>query len=175
MANRDFADFVSEKNQEAKEPKFDRQERLRSWLDQIKILYDQVKDFLSPFIEKGDVRLEERTLSMNEELLGQYDAPRLLITIGAVTVELCPVGALIFGAHGRVDLRGPRDNRKIVLVPKNSQRVAIRIFSEEEARREDENQRTAPELTWKFSLGPRQDYIELNRDSFTSAIMDVSR
>lgn len=175
MASRDFAKFVSEQNRVAKEPVVDRTQRLATWLEQLDALYGQVEDYLRPFIDKGDVQLERSAIAMNEEWLGAYDAPRLLIRIGAAVAELRPVGAIIFGADGRVDLRGPRDQLKLVLVPKDSRRAVIRILSEEEMAQDKERGAVAAELAWKIFQGPREDYIELSPQSFTQAIMDVAR
>jgi len=169
-----FSAFVAAELESARNDPFDADARIREWLDEVEALYRQVESFLAAFTASGAIRLERRPTTLNEEFLGTYEISRLVIEIGPKQVELRPIGALIFGAHGRVDLIGPRDSRKLVLVDKAASRARIRVLGEEDVEREKRNPPPPPTWAWKFSEGPRRDYVELDERAFKEAVLAVA-
>ncbi|OGN42855.1 MAG: hypothetical protein A2623_08745 [Caulobacterales bacterium RIFCSPHIGHO2_01_FULL_70_19] len=169
-----FSAFVAAELESARNDPFDADARIREWLDDVEALYRQVESFLAAFTASGAIRLERRPTTLNEEFLGTYEISRLVIEIGPKQVELRPIGALIFGAHGRVDLIGPRDSRKLVLVDKAASRARIRVLGEEDVEREKRNPPPPPTWAWKFSEGPRRDYVELDERAFKEAVLAVA-
>lgn len=172
MVDRDFASFVEAQNAAGKE--VDHAARVAAWLQRIEDLYDQAEKYLARFTAQGQIRLERRKVLLNEEFLGAYEAPTLLIHIGAKDVLLEPVGCYVVGAQGRVDLKGDRDVRKLVLLPQDVKRFSVRIMSEEEARAEEAPAKEEGQLVWKIVPGLRQDYLDLSEKTFTDAILAVS-
>lgn len=172
MASRDFTAFVEAQNAAGRG--MEREERVKSWLEKIGQLYRQVEGYLAPFTAQGQIRFERRGRQLNEEFLGNYEAPALLIRIGAKEVALEPVGSVVIGAQGRVDLRGMRDERKLVLLPKHVRRSRVRVLTQEEAQADKARTPATGELVWKIVPGPRQDYIDLDEQSLTEAILAVS-
>jgi hypothetical protein len=175
MTSTDFSTFVTAENTAAKDASDSRARRIDEWRRNVDDLYSQVQDFLEDFVKDGSIIMERQDRSMSEELLGNYKIDQLLIRIGATRVALEPVGAMIFGAFGRVDLIGPRDAKKFVLVPEASERARIRVLSAEEAEQEAKTPDQQPELAWKISEGPRKDYIRLERATLMDAIMAVAQ
>jgi hypothetical protein len=92
------------------EPQVDlkKQQYIR-WINE---LYGQVKKW----VETKNLVTKEKEVELNEELLGQYKAPGLLIEEkkGKKIAELKPVGAQIIGAEGRVDVVGKVDKMHLI-------------------------------------------------------------
>lgn len=70
-------------------------------------LYAQVQLWLKELIDDGTVRVSEIRQPVYEELLGSYEVPALLITIGRDTVKFKPSGTMYFGCKGSVTVEGP--------------------------------------------------------------------
>jgi hypothetical protein len=175
MSAKEFLSFVSNQNQIADKDPLDRAATMKSWFENIDDLFNKVSSFLKPFLDDGTISIRYQTISMNEEWLGIYETRKLIIKIGANEVELVPVGRMIFGAQGRVDIKGPIDFKKLLLVPADLQRFTVKVSSQHEAEKEPVEEREITKLAWKFSVGPRHDYTELTEDTFTSALMAVIR
>ncbi|WPL15267.1 hypothetical protein Thiowin_00152 [Thiorhodovibrio winogradskyi] len=94
-------------------PPLDWNARKTKWLDELNQLLSQIRDQL---MAAGVARenLQEIGFPLNEEYLGQYQAPGLLIRIGASELVLQPKGTRIIGALGRVDVTGPRGRAKLI-------------------------------------------------------------
>ena len=71
---------------------------------------ERVTSFLgavSGWCREHGLTVERDTVTLNEELMAQYDAPSLHISKDGVSVaKILPVGSKIIGAQGRVDLIG---------------------------------------------------------------------
>ena len=62
---------------------------------------------VSAWCREHGLTVERDAVTLNEELMAQYDAPSLYIANDGVPVaKILPVGSKIIGAHGRVDLIG---------------------------------------------------------------------
>lgn len=93
--------------------------RREEWVSEVKSLMDQLAAWLEPAEEEGLLRVERRTVELNEEHLGRYDAAALdVVTLvpGSRSVQIRPVAALIVGGRGRVDLSCAAKRYKLVLV-----------------------------------------------------------
>jgi len=85
------------------------------WLVNIKRLYAQVRKWLSPLEADGVVQYSLRPKTLCEDYIGSYDVDVLLILVGKQRIEFRPRATLVVGADGRVDVRGQRAERTIVL------------------------------------------------------------
>lgn len=76
----------------------------KEWLSAIDDLFGQIKRWVSEAQNEGLLEVTAKKISISEEKLGTYSAPMLVLRTERNTVELKPVGALILGAQGRVDM-----------------------------------------------------------------------
>jgi hypothetical protein len=91
-------------------------ERRRNWwIKEVTDLFDKVKSWLNPLIEDGALEFETSDLQINEEWLGLYTVKRAVIRLGVDKLEMTPVGTIILGSFGRIDLKGPNDERMLIL------------------------------------------------------------
>lgn len=147
-----FADLRARKEKE-RENAVD-WEKLRSeWIVDVSDLISKVQQWLAPGVVDELVNIEQVPARISEEHLGTYAAPALRIEMAGGDVVLFePVGALIIGAMGRIDLScGPK--RATIL-------------------------RTKPgEWKFKASLVPTgrsgPGYIDVTEETFTEALREL--
>jgi hypothetical protein len=128
----------------ARTPQPDLKQRAE-WLDAIRKLYVQIKDWLSEAKAEGLVDYGDADVAITESTLGTYDAPVLQLRFGERMMHVRPVGRFVIGAKGRIDmLLGP------------NQAMMIRAADE----------------TWKIvPVGSTRDQlVSLTKDTFTEAI-----
>ena len=82
---------------------------------------------LTPFTQAGEIEIERTPLTLREDHLGSYDADKLTFKIGRDKIVAKPIGTLLVGARGRVDLSGPRKTLKIVLLDKGGPGLTAKI------------------------------------------------
>jgi hypothetical protein len=111
MSN-DFQEFLVEKQKQASTERAD--ERKEKWLESLNRLYSRLEGYLEPIIQSGAIRIEREKMTIREEFIGPYRAPKLRIWVVNSWVDLIPGGTYVGGAVGRVDLRGIRGSRAMV-------------------------------------------------------------
>jgi len=175
MSSSDFADFVKRQSERSNEPEIDWEKTKDEWLQRLSELYKSVEGYLKDFTESGQIKIQSVPIYLSEEKLGTYSASKVTIDIGAQHVELVPVGTLLIGSAGRVDMKGPRRTVRIVLADRDSDapRVAFRVF-------DPSKPQTAPaerkvNWTWKLvSEQPQIRYLPLTEEGFKAALLDVA-
>ena len=89
------------------------------WLDALAKLYDRIQHELI-FAGVSPDHINDTHHTLNEENLGIYEAPGLKVQIGTGSVTFTPIGSVIIGGYGRVDVSGPRGEVKLVAVDVDS-------------------------------------------------------
>src|SRR4051794_15229101 len=116
MPNPEFELFLERKDREAKAvAEVDWESLKTQWLDALGTLYRDVETWLGAYVRAGKIKIEKSTCDLFEEEFGHYTVESRIITIGQNRVILKPVGALLLGARGRVDLEGPRETAMLLL------------------------------------------------------------
>lgn len=174
---KEFEDFVQAKNREATEkPRVDWEKRKAVWLEQVNNLYDRISTLLSGYIDNGAISLARIPVEVTEERLGTYLVDELRIGIGEKTLRLTPIGAVILGAYGRVDLIGSRGRIRMVLVDPGAgaPRVEIKVLKPGE-RLPEVKPVDLNALEWRLASDPPGVKIrDLTRESLFEAILDVA-
>ncbi|MBF0462743.1 MAG: hypothetical protein HQL87_15295 [Magnetococcales bacterium] len=119
MADTQFAEFLKRK-QSREEPgrHIDWEGRRTIWLDRVQSLVQQIGVWLQPYQAQGLLDAQNFRHSIYEEAMGEYgryEALGMTITMGLETVSLTPVGMVILGGLGRMDMDGPLGKIKMVL------------------------------------------------------------
>ncbi|MBN4082500.1 hypothetical protein JYT13_01690 [Mariprofundus ferrooxydans] len=136
----------------------------------------RLKFFLKSHIESGKLTLTTRSICLREEYIGSYDVDALDIILGDTKITLTPIGTNLIGAKGRVDMKGPRGTVKFVLVPKDSSSPSISIQVRIQGKDMPTKEETKPIADWGWKIStppPRISYIELEEESFQTALMEV--
>lgn len=90
--------------------------RLVWWRLKVEELLSHMKQWLSPLIADGTIRMHQDRIQISEEMLGSYELPHLIFTFGSVALRIKPVGSVIIGAFGRIDVEGPQGKAMLILV-----------------------------------------------------------
>lgn len=173
-----FEDFVNRQNQMANEPEraIDWERELEEWRVQLDQFNNKVLDFLKMYVDQKKVKVEFVRKRIHEQYVGRYEVEALEVTIGNVKVKLDPIGTNLFGAKGRVDMKGPSGVVRFVLVPESSSapNIRLRVRSGRDEPAHHEPAHTTTKWTWKISTPPPSiKYIEFQEETFQTAVMEV--
>lgn len=116
-------------------------------------------------------------VTLVEENIGNYQAPMTTITIGNILVKLEPIGTLLIGARGRVDMKGPKGIARLVIVPKESNGPSVRVEVILPGQTPSPRAELPPVSEWVWKLAsspPRITYTDLTKESFLDALMGVA-
>lgn len=178
MGKKDFDEFI--KNQRAKadeEFEINWGKKRDEWLVYLGQLYKKILNMLKNYTDSGDLLVEYREKTINEELIGEYKAKAMILKFKESEVTLEPIGTNLIGAKGRVDLKGSAGTVRFVLVNEQSVGVKeiIKIYRSGESRAKEKKQ-GAEKIEWDWKIAtppPRIEYIDLNEESFFDALMEV--
>ena len=180
MAEQDFSDFVRRKTareQSESGEDIDWAKRRADWLEELDELYGRMVDHLKPYTEGGEILIERKPIQLREDYLGTYAAEELTFRIGREKVVAKPMGTLIIGASGRVDLSGPRKTVRIVLLAKGGPAMITKIEHGGVVEKTSHPmvRGDVKEAGWYIETPPPESVVvAFGEDSFRDAIMEVA-
>ena len=178
MAEKEFSEFVRRKTERAKaEEAIDWGKRRAQWLRELEDLYARMEGHLKPYMQAGEIQIERTPIQLREDHLGTYDAEKLTFRIGREKIVAKPIGTLLIGASGRVDLSGSRRTLKIVLLAKGGPVLTTKVeaggVTEESSHSMVRGE--VAEAGWYIETSPPESVVvAFGQDSFRDAIMEVS-
>lgn len=170
MGKKDFDRMLDQKQK--KDQSIDWKRLKSDWIDYVSQLYNFVEKCLESYIQTGKVQVRREHKSITEESIGTYRIEKAAIEIGNDTIVLEPIGILIIGAFGRVDIKSLLGTATLVLVPDVSTkpRIGVSVYGLEEERERTE----AEQKVWKISTEPPNiSYLELTEDRFFDIIVEL--
>jgi len=129
MSKKEFAEFISRQRPPvAKDEKpIDWATEKEDWLKYLSDLYRMVESFLKEFIDSGQIALEYKNIELSEENIGRYTARAMTLAFGTNRITLAPIGTLLIGTRGRVDMTGPKGTVRLMLADKDSAGLKITV------------------------------------------------
>jgi hypothetical protein len=120
MSKSDFDDFVKRQQAQKQDEAaaFDSKQQLDEWLSYLDALYKQITAYLQDYAKSGAAQIEYRDIPLNEEFIGPYTARQMIVKIGSATVTFTPIGTMLIGTKGRVDVQGPLGTKRLNLINK---------------------------------------------------------
>jgi hypothetical protein len=85
-------------------PQLDAQAVVEEWQKAVGDFLGQIREFLKEYRESGAILIQDGQVQLREDLLGGYSAPNMALRAGPATIRVEPVGRVVVGATGRVDL-----------------------------------------------------------------------
>jgi hypothetical protein len=89
------------------------------WQKAVGALMAQIQEFLREYKDDGTIQFTDGVTQLSEESLGTYRIPNLVLRAGPAVLMVQPIGRLVVGATGRVDLyrqgRGTESERVVAL------------------------------------------------------------
>ena len=183
MPTKTFDDFVKRRLNEAQtigsSKDVDWDKTREEWIRSLNGLYSKMEKYLKKYTEADQIQVAREKIQISEEYLGNYEAEKLTIQIGIDKVVAKPIGRMMIGAAGRVDLIGARGMLRIVLLDKGQPATRTRI---EIGRKPEEETGWHPiqsikicERGWYIAtLPPRITATALSADAFRDALMELS-
>jgi hypothetical protein len=89
--------------------------RRKWWVKEVQTLFDRVEGWLEPVITEELVKFERKDLPIDEDMLGPYTVQQATITLDNEVLEMIPLGTVIFGSFGRIDVKGPNGEVMLIL------------------------------------------------------------
>ena len=175
MTRQAFDDFIQKTTVRTQNSKVDWDEQREEWLSYLKQFYDMVNGFISDYVEAHQLSCTRKRKTLNEENIGSYDVDVLSIGINNITITLTPIGTVLLGGKGRVDMVGPKGKVKFVLVPEGSTgpRIVVRTVKPHDSS-DPETREPINEWEWRIMTSPPQiNYLPLDGDAFYSAMLEV--
>ncbi len=178
-----FEDFVKRQQQPRSDDEaIDWNKERDEWLDYLQQLYSCIAEYLDEYIKGGTIKLRDSMIELNEENIGVYKAKRLVVAIGAQEIIFTPVGTLLIGSKGRVDVEGSAGNSRLVLIDKNlthpRQMFRVTVTTIPPGGRPMPQPTPSPkdtEWAWKIvSRPPAMQFTELNKETLFELLMEVS-
>lgn len=126
MANEKFLEMMRTAakkmlEEEALRKPVDWDARREWWMEKLEALYSSVEEWMAPLTTDGTFILKRIEKTIKEEALGHYKTTRLEIALGSSKIILEPIGSIIIGAFGRVDVSGPNGKTRLILTtPRDS-------------------------------------------------------
>lgn len=131
-------------------------------------------------MDAGQIAIEFKNVELNEENIGPYLAPSMIIRIGRKTISLEPVGTLLIGSSGRVDVIGPTSRSQLLLLDSKltSLRHLVRVSAGVGGKMPAlPPTRPASEIDWAWRIvtrPPQHEIVEVNKDSFLNLLLEIS-
>lgn len=90
-------------------------ERRSWWQGRVEGLYEQIQLWFKPLVDDGTVMSKKETVDLSEEQLGTYQSARLTLSLDRANLRIDPVGSIIIGGFGRLDVSGPAGRAMLIL------------------------------------------------------------
>jgi len=172
----DFDAFVKAQQKSAQDAEIDWSKERDEWLAYLDVLYKRMEELLGDYVKSGQILLRYQDVQLNEEDIGTYSARRLILKIGGKEIVLEPIGTLLIGTKGRVDVTGPAGSTRIMLVDKDAARPRVRVTIQSNPKRPPVPEPPDKHVDWTWKLvtsPPTVRYIDLTQDSLFRALLEV--
>jgi hypothetical protein len=178
MKVEDFSKFVADQQETVDEAKSWAEVR-DEWLKELDALYDRIEDYLQDYIKAGSISCRFTEVELNEEKIGPYLAKKMDIKIGRQHAYLEPLGTLLIGFKGRVDVVGSAGRGQLVLVNSNVRQAAdlfVVRWGVEGALPPPPGPPKQP-ISWAWKIltntsPPR--FVDLDREQFLELLMEIA-
>jgi|GEM_PF-1984243 len=150
----------------------------KNWLKNLKDLFETINNWLKPLSNKQLINLKKEIITITEPYIGEYETEQIIITLRNSIILIKPIGTLIVGAYGRVDIIGHKKDIKILYVPEDSKNMKSvytqLINSKNLTETEAESLKNKLNLTWKIATNPPNvQYLPFDENSFSDLILDL--
>lgn len=172
----DFDAFVK-RQQPAQERPVDWGKERDEYLGKLEELYHLVQTHLQKYIQSGEISRSYRDTTLVEENIGSYVARQLVLKIGRKEVTFKPIGTLLIGTKGRVDVVGSAGQMRLAMVDRDATGPRVRVTVTVGPAKDTPKKEEPKEVHWIWKIitnPPDVRYVELTPENIFEALMEVS-
>jgi len=181
MSIKELKSFLKKENEKIKEveEKIDWDKQKSEWLEYVNSFYSNVQLWLQPLIDEGEVNIKFEEIHLVEDYIGTYTLNKMLIKLASKEVVLIPIGTLLIGTKGRIDMEGSVGKVQFLLADKDSSgiKVTVKVSNINGTRESKAAKEEKKEVEWTWKMVRRGtnriQFDEFNEDNFSSALMEV--
>lgn len=112
----ELMDFFNEKQEKENKEKVDWDKEKQEWLKNIALFNEQISKWLEEPLKNKLIKCSLEDIEVNEYLMGTYKVPALTIQSGKDVVYFKPIGKLVLGFNGRIDMVSYSDSKPLVYI-----------------------------------------------------------
>jgi len=112
----ELTEFLKQRKEKEEEEKANWNKIKEDWITTLDNFLNKIKLWLSEPAQENLLTIIETKGGLNEEALGHYSAPMLIIRADKDTIKIIPVGRFVLGAKGRVNMLGYGKKKGFLLV-----------------------------------------------------------
>lgn len=176
MSKKDFEEFI---NSEPSIPKktIDWEEKKKWWLDKLDTFYSEIESWLKDYTVDGRMECSRENVDLYEDFIGKYSAKKMIIKFGRHRVVLLPIGTLLIGAKGRVDMCNIESSNiiRFVLVPSDSKGRRF-VIEEGDNINKKKNKLSDEPIDWvwkKTTSPPKIVHTNLDEETFLGCLKEI--
>jgi hypothetical protein len=174
MATGSFDDFVQREIDAARksgDDSLDWEREKTEWLRHLNDLYARLVVFLKPYIDADQISTSTSPFELCEEHLGLYNAPQMSIAIGSKIVTLEPMGTVLVGSRGRVDITCNLARAQMILVESGA---VAQLLPSSGLGKPEASAKSLASGRWVWKIVTR-DTVDLNRDTFQALLVEIAK
>jgi hypothetical protein len=174
MSKKDFENVLLKYEKVKNESDIDWAKRKQEWLHFVQQFYDKIEQWLKPYVEQNKLKYNYHEISLTEEYIETYTIKVMDIYFAGQQVKVEPIGTLVFGTKGRIDMEGARGIIQFLLVAQDSKGMIVKVSIDDESKTENQEQKYS-EWKWKIVLKEQRRiaYEEFNEENFFGALMEI--
>ena len=119
MPLRDTLSRLQEQQKRESQAISDRPALIAEWKSAVDELFIKIREYLGEYIREGSLSVKDRHVRLTEESLGTYEVDAMDIHAGPIIILVQPVGLMVIGAAGRVDMHRqgrPSEQHRVMLL-----------------------------------------------------------
>jgi len=176
MGKTDFENMLDQHDVIKKQSEIDWDAQKKEFLDFIKEFYSSIEGWIQPYVDQGKLTYDYKTITLSEDNIGTYDVEKMNINFAGQQVKIEPVGTLLIGTKGRIDMEGARGRVQFILADKDSKGIRVNAsISIDRAPKKEQQNVKIPSWTWKIVLRDSKmiSYEDFTEGNFFNGLMEI--
>lgn len=133
------------------------------------------EDWLKALIESHKINYSLNKISITENDLGTYSLDEMVLTFGKFVIRLTPIGTILLGTIGRIDMTYEGKSRMFVLIDECIKNAAMQMAKETKSNAvEEDNLIPKKRYVWKYISDIQlYTYEKVDKQSFQNLIVGL--
>ncbi|CAN2042358.1 hypothetical protein GMMP15_780001 [Candidatus Magnetomoraceae bacterium gMMP-15] len=139
------------------------------------MMSDKIEQWLKPYLNQKKLKYSYQNIELTEEYIETYTVKAMNIIFAEQQVKIEPIGTLLIGTKGRIDMEGAKGRVQFILADRYSKGIKASMSIERKPNKKENQARKEPDWTWKIVLreSRRIAYEDFNEDNFFNALMEI--